>query len=79
VAARELSRAGMITKFDLCKFSYGYSRVENGPKVKKHDRWMPVRVSGHRTISQRVLGHAFDVRDVARTYLMAYAIHAPGF
>lgn len=40
-----LSRAGLITKFDLCKFSYGYSRVENGPKVKKHDRWMPVRLN----------------------------------
>jgi hypothetical protein len=50
-AAREaqthlgLARAGLITKFDLCKFSYGYSRVENGPKVFKHDRWMPVRLN----------------------------------
>jgi hypothetical protein len=40
-----LSRAGLITRFDLCKFSYGYSRVENGPKVLKHDRWMPVRLN----------------------------------
>jgi hypothetical protein len=40
-----LARAGLITKFDLCKFSYGYSRVENGPKVLKHDRWMPVRLN----------------------------------
>lgn len=40
-----LSRVGLIPKFDLCKFSYGYSRVENGPKVKKHDRWMPVRLN----------------------------------
>ncbi|MCK1723237.1 hypothetical protein IVA81_37155 [Bradyrhizobium sp. 141] len=40
-----LTRAGLITKFDLCKFSYGYSRVENGPKVLKHDRMMPVRLN----------------------------------
>jgi hypothetical protein len=40
-----LSRAGLIPKFDLCKFSYGYSRVENGPKVFKHNRWMPVRLN----------------------------------
>jgi hypothetical protein len=40
-----LTRAGLITKFDLCKFSYGYSRVESGPKVLKHDRMMPVRLN----------------------------------
>jgi hypothetical protein len=40
-----IARAGLISKFDLCKFSYGYSRVENGPKVKKHNRWMPVRLN----------------------------------
>jgi hypothetical protein len=40
-----IARMGLISKFDLCKFSYGYSRVENGPKVKKHDRWMPVRLN----------------------------------
>lgn len=40
-----LSRFGLITKFDLCKFSYGFSRVENSPKVFKHDRWMPVRLN----------------------------------
>jgi hypothetical protein len=40
-----ISRSGLITKFDLCKFSYGFSRVENGPKVLKHDRWMPVRLN----------------------------------
>lgn len=25
-------RAGLISKFDLCKFSYGYSRVSNTPR-----------------------------------------------
>lgn len=40
-----LARVGLITKFDLCKFSYGYSRVENSPKVLKHDRMMPVRLN----------------------------------
>jgi hypothetical protein len=40
-----ISRAGIISKFDLCKFSYGYSRVENGPKLFRHDRWMPVRLN----------------------------------
>jgi hypothetical protein len=40
-----IARAGLISKFDLCKFSYGYSRVENNPKVFKHDRWMPVRLN----------------------------------
>ncbi len=39
-----LARGGLITKFDLCKFSYGYSRVENGPRVLKHGRMMPVRL-----------------------------------
>jgi hypothetical protein len=34
-----------ISKFDLCKFSYGYSRVENGPKVRRHERWMPVSLN----------------------------------
>jgi hypothetical protein len=51
VTAREairhlgLSRAGLISRFDLCKFSYGYSRVENTPKLFRHDRWMPVRLN----------------------------------
>jgi hypothetical protein len=40
-----VSRMGLISKFDLCKFSYGYSRVENGPKLFRHDRWMPVRLN----------------------------------
>ena len=40
-----VTRAGMISKFDLCKFSYGYSRVENGPKLFRHGRWMPVRLN----------------------------------
>jgi hypothetical protein len=40
-----LSRMGLISMFDLCKFSYGYSRVENGPKLFRHDRWMPVRLN----------------------------------
>jgi hypothetical protein len=38
-------RAGLISKFDLCKFSYGYSRVENSPKILKHNRMMPVRLN----------------------------------
>jgi hypothetical protein len=40
-----IARVGLISKFDLCRFSFGYSRVENGPKVVKHDRWMPVRLN----------------------------------
>ena len=40
-----LARMGLISRFDLCKFSYGYSRVGNGPTVLKHDRWMPVRLN----------------------------------
>jgi hypothetical protein len=40
-----VARMGVISKFDLCKFSYGYSRVENGPKTYRHDRWMPVRLN----------------------------------
>jgi hypothetical protein len=40
-----ITRAGIISKFDLCKFSYGYSRVENGPKLFRHDRWMPARLN----------------------------------
>ena len=39
-----VTRAGTISKFDLCKFSYGYSRVENSPNLFRHDRWMPVRL-----------------------------------
>jgi hypothetical protein len=37
-----IERAGLISQFDLCKFSYGFSRVGNGPKVHKHGRMMPV-------------------------------------
>lgn len=40
-----VAKAGLISRFDLCKFSYGYSRVESGPKVYKHNRWMPVRLN----------------------------------
>jgi hypothetical protein len=40
-----IARVGLISKFDLCKFSYGYSRVENGPRLQRHDRWMPVRLN----------------------------------
>lgn len=40
-----VERAGLISKFDLCKFSYGFSRVGNGPKIHKHGRMMPVRLN----------------------------------
>lgn len=40
-----IERAGLISKFDLCKFSYGFSRVGNGPKIQKHGRMMPVRLN----------------------------------
>lgn len=40
-----VERAGLISKFDLCKFSYGFSRVDNSPKVHKHGRMMPVRLN----------------------------------
>ncbi len=40
-----IERAGLISNFDLCKFSYGFSRVENGPKLNRHDRFMPVRLN----------------------------------
>jgi hypothetical protein len=40
-----VERAGLISQFDLCKFSYGFSRVKDFPKVKKHGRMMPVRLN----------------------------------
>jgi len=40
-----ITKAGLISKFDLCRFSFGYSRVESGPRVFRHDRWMPVRLN----------------------------------
>ena len=40
-----LMRIGLISKFDLCKFSYGFTRVENQPSVRRHDRQMPVRLN----------------------------------
>jgi hypothetical protein len=40
-----MARAGLIPKFDLCKFSYGYSRVGNCPTISKHGRMMPVRLN----------------------------------
>lgn len=48
--------AGLISKFDLCKFSFGYSRVENGPKLVRHERSMPVRLN----LFQKVqIGHEY--------------------
>jgi hypothetical protein len=40
-----IERAGLISQFDLCKFSYGFSRVSSGPEVQKHGRMMPVRLN----------------------------------
>jgi hypothetical protein len=40
-----VARAGLISKFDLCKFSFGYSRVGNTPRILKHGRMMPVRLN----------------------------------
>jgi hypothetical protein len=40
-----VDRAGLISKFDLCKFSYGFTRVGNVPKILKHGRMMPVRLN----------------------------------
>jgi hypothetical protein len=40
-----VQRAGLLSKFDLCKFSYGFSRVGNSPKILKHGRMMPVRLN----------------------------------
>jgi hypothetical protein len=45
-----VERAGLISKFDLCKFSYGFSRVANGPKILKHGRMMPVRLNLFSTV-----------------------------
>ena len=57
-----ITRAGIISKFDLCKFSYGYSRVENGPKLFWHDRWMPVRLN----LFQKVqVGHELRHRSMS--------------
>jgi hypothetical protein len=39
-----IARAGLISKFDLCKFSFGYSRVGDTPRILKHGRMMPVRL-----------------------------------
>jgi hypothetical protein len=40
-----IARAGLISKFDLCKFSFGYSRVGDTPRILKHGRMMPVRLN----------------------------------
>ena len=40
-----ITRAGLISKFDLCKFSFGYSRVGDMPRILKHGRMMPVRLN----------------------------------
>lgn len=40
-----IAQGGLVSKFDLCKFSFAYSRVENSPKVLKHGRMMPVRLN----------------------------------
>jgi hypothetical protein len=40
-----LSDMGLIRKFDLCRFSFGYSRVSSEPVLKeKHNMNMPVRL-----------------------------------
>lgn len=39
-----IARMGLIRNFDLCRFTYGYSRVNSLPVVVKHDMPMPVRL-----------------------------------
>lgn len=39
-----IARMGLIRNFDLCRFTYGYSRVSSLPTVVKHDMSMPVRL-----------------------------------
>jgi hypothetical protein len=40
-----MSDMGLIRKFDLCRFSFGYSRVSSEPVLKdKHNMNMPVRL-----------------------------------
>jgi hypothetical protein len=38
-------RMGLIAKFDLCKFSCGYTRISDQPTVRRHDRQMPVKLN----------------------------------
>ncbi len=39
-----LDDMGLIREFDLCKFSFGYSRMESTPTLEKRGKRMPVRM-----------------------------------
>jgi hypothetical protein len=39
-----IARMGLIRQFELCRFTYGYSRVHSLPVVRKHEMPMPVRL-----------------------------------
>lgn len=36
---------GLIREFDLCRFTYGYSRMQAVPKFQKRNDWMPVKLN----------------------------------
>ncbi|MBZ0132422.1 MAG: hypothetical protein K8F53_07410 [Rhodocyclaceae bacterium] len=36
---------GLIREFDLCRFTYGYSRVQSVPAFEKRNEWMPVKLN----------------------------------
>lgn len=40
-----VSTMGLIREFDLCKFTYGYSRVQPTPSFEKRKEMMPVRLN----------------------------------
>lgn len=41
---------GLIREFDLCRFTYGYSRVGSSPVVERHNNNMPVKLNFFPTV-----------------------------
>lgn len=41
---------GLIREFDLCRFTYGYSRVQSVPAFEKRNEWMPVKLNLFSTV-----------------------------
>jgi hypothetical protein len=49
-----IDQMGLIREFDLCRFTYGYSRVSPLPVTKKHERQVPVRLNLFEPLRGRV-------------------------
>jgi hypothetical protein len=56
-----IEQMGLVREFDLCRFTYGYSRVSPVPVAVKHDRQVPVRLNLFEPLQGRAMRPIYTI------------------